>query len=312
MTYRRNGISRIGLGTVQFGLDYGISNSGGRVPFDEVERILGRAATLGIKVLDTAALYGVSEETLGKILGPEHPFHIVTKTLKVAADQVTDADAVSLVHTFDRSLTRLRQRSVYGLLCHDADDLLKPGGHRLVQAMQQLKDERRVTKIGVSIYTGEQLDGVLGLFSPDLVQLPINVLDQRLIEDGWLTRLQNIGAEVHARSVFLQGLLLMKPATLDSYFNPVRSRLESYLGSLSDKGATPLEGALQFALSQSEINTILVGVCSRTELEEVRSASMRPGLPGFDFRRWAVDDPRFVNPTQWPHRPVMPHLGDLR
>ncbi len=292
-------VAKIGLGTVQFGLDYGIANPNGCVPFDEVEQILGRAATLGITVLDTAALYGVSEETLGRILGPEHPFRIVTKTPKGAGDQITDNDAADLAATFDRSLQRLKQRTVYGLLIHDADDLLKPGGQLLIDALRRVRDSGRVARIGVSVYTGGQLDSVLELFTPDLVQLPLNVLDQRLIADGRLDRLHQMGVEVHARSVFLQGLLLMEPQSLDAYFDPVRDRIESYREGIKRTGATPLEGALRFALGLSQIDTVIVGVCSQQELEDICVASRRRGFPQIDFSRWAVNDPRYVNPSQW-------------
>ncbi len=299
VTPHENSTAKIGLGTVQFGLDYGIANPNGRVPFDEVEQIVGRAATLGITVLDTAALYGVSEETLGRILGPEHPFHIITKTPRAAGDRITENDAADLTGTFDRSLQRLQQQSVYGLLIHDADDLLKPGGQLLIDALRRVRDSGRVTRIGVSVYTGAQLDSVLDLFTPDLVQLPLNVLDQRLIADGRLDRLHQMGVEVHARSVFLQGLLLMEPQALDAYFDPVRDCIESYRDGIKRTGATPLEGALRFALGLSQIDTVIVGVCSRQELEDICVASMRRDFPEIDFSRWAVNDPHYVNPSQW-------------
>ena len=292
-------LSALGLGTVQFGCDYGIANTSGQVSYEEVERILGRAATLGIKVLDTAALYGLSEQTLGTVLGPEHPFHIVTKTCKVAADNVTDDDAVKLVRTFERSLNRMNQDSIYGLLIHDANDLLKPGGARLVKVLHQLKSDGRVTKVGVSVYTPQQIDEVLALFTPDLIQVPLNVLDQRLVSGGHLERLRRSGVEVHARSVFLQGLLLMDPQTVDTYFEPMRIRLENYHNDMTAIGSTPLQGALQFALSRTEVDTVLVGVCSRRELEEIRSAVIHPTSTEIDFSRWAVNDPRFVDPSQW-------------
>jgi len=299
MTPHENSTAKIGLGTAQFGLDYGIANTNGCVPFNEVERILGRAATLGITVLDTVALYGVSEETLGRILGPEHPFRIVTKTPKAAGDRITESSVADFICTFDRSLQRLKQQAVYGLVIHDADDLLKTGGQLLIDALRRVRDSGRVTKIGVSVHTGGQLDSVLDRFTPDLVQLPLNVLDQRLIADGRLDRLHQMGVEVHARSVFLQGLLLMEPQALDVYFDPVRDRLENYWNGMRQTGATPLEGALRFALGLSQIDTVIVDVCSRQELEDICVASMRRDLPQIDFSRWAVNDPRYVNPSRW-------------
>lgn len=292
-------LTALGLGTVQFGCDYGIANRSGQVSYEEVERILGRAATLGIKVLDTAALYGLSEETLGTVLGPEHPFQIVTKTCKLAADSVTDNETVQLVRTFERSLKRMNQNSVYGLLIHDANDLLKPGGGKLVETLNQLKSDGRVTKIGVSVYTPEQIDKLLAMFTPDLIQVPLNVFDQRLVSGGHLERLRRGGVEIHVRSVFLQGLLLMPPGTVDAYFEPMRARLVNFHNDMTAIGSTPLQGALQFALSRTEVDTVLVGVCSRSELEEIRSAAIHPTSTEMDFSRWAVNDPRFVDPSQW-------------
>lgn len=292
-------LTALGLGTVQFGCDYGITNRAGQVSYEEVQRILGRAATLGIKVLDTAALYGLSEQMLGTVLGPEHPFRIVTKTCKVAADNVTDDDAAELVRTFERSLTRLNQDSIYGLLVHDANDLLKPGGARLLEALRRLKTDGRVAKIGVSIYTPEQIDKLLALFTPDLIQVPLNVFDQRLVSGGYLERLRRNGVEIHVRSVFLQGLLLMEPRTVDSYFEPLRDQLENFHHDMTATGSTPLEGALRFALNRPEVDTVLVGVCSRRELEEIRSAAINPASTEMDFSRWAINDPRFVDPSQW-------------
>lgn len=292
-------LTALGLGTVQFGCDYGIANNSGQVSFDEVELILGRAATFGIKVLDTAALYGLSEQTLGTILGPEHPFHIVTKTCKVNADIVTDKDSIELTQTFDRSLSRLNQDSIYGLLIHDADDLFKPGGERLLETLRQLKSAGRVARIGVSIYTPEQIDQVLALFTPDIIQVPLNVFDQRLVTGGYLKKLRREGVEIHARSVFLQGLLLMTPRTVDSYFEPMRAQLENYHKDMSAVGSTPLQGALAFALSRTEVSTVLVGVCSRRELEEIQAAAIHPTTGDLDYGRWAIDDPRFVDPSKW-------------
>ncbi|MCK4373256.1 MAG: aldo/keto reductase, partial [candidate division Zixibacteria bacterium] len=227
------------------------------------------------------------------------PFRIVTKTSKAAGDRITDNDAADLAGTFDRSLQRLKQQTVYGLLIHDADDLLKPGSQLLIDALRRVRDSGRVTKIGVSVYTGAQLDSVLDLFTPDLVQLPLNVLDQRLIADGRLDRLHQMGVEIHARSVFLQGLLLMEPQSLDAYFDPVRDRLEDYWNGMRQTGATPLEGALRFALGLSQIDTVIVDVCSRQELEDICVASMHRDFPEIDFGRWAVNDPRYVNPSRW-------------
>ena len=101
--------------------------------------------------------------------------------------------------------------NVYGLLAHHADDLLVPGGRRVFEEMQRLLEEGLVRKIGVSVYSGQQIDSILELYTPDIVQLPLNLFDQRLLESGHLEKLKRRGVEIHARSVFLQGLLLIEP-----------------------------------------------------------------------------------------------------
>ena len=181
---------KIGLGTVQFGLDYGVSNKEGKTAPDEVGRILKAAADRGVRVIDTAALYGSSEEALGSALPTGHRFDIVTKTRSFKKDSITPDDARILEEGFGASLSKLRSRSVYGLLLHDCDDLLAKGGGLLMAKMQGFKERGLVKKIGVSVYTASQIDRVMARFSIDIIQLPLSVFDQRLIQSGHLSRLK--------------------------------------------------------------------------------------------------------------------------
>ncbi len=290
---------RIGLGTVQFGCDYGVANLAGQVPFDEVEKILGRAATMGIRILDTAALYGTSEEVIGRIIGPEHPFKIVTKTDKVSGEVVTENDIDNMVRTFELSLGHLTQDFVYGLLIHDVNDLFKPGGQLLVEKLIELQSRGYVKKIGVSVYTPEQVDRLLSIFIPDLIQVPLNILDQRMIENGHLARLKKHDVEIHARSVFLQGLLLMAPDTIDSYFDPIRDHLRELHEVFAKNRVTPLQGALELVLNQPEVDNIIVGVCSLEELEEIWKASRDRRSLSMNFKSWALDDVGYIDPSVW-------------
>lgn len=303
MTCATPAVCRLGLGTVQFGLDYGIANPDGRVPIDEVTRILKLAATSGISLLDTAHLYGRSEEVLGRLLPPDHPFWIVTKTIKTPSERIQRADIKRVVDSFRQSLERLRQPSVHGLLVHDADDLLKPGGENLAEMLLTLRALGLISAVGVSVYRAEQIDAVMKILVPDIIQLPINVFDQRLLSAGYLTQLHDAGVEIHARSVFLQGLLLMPPDELNGYFEPIRGHLRQYRASLHESGLTPLQAALQFVLRRPEIARIIVGVCNRQHLEQIIAAASESS-GSFEFARWRIDEPRFIYPSLWqPTRP---------
>ena len=200
-------MSKIALGTVQFGIDYGINSTEGQVQPNQVERILRYARSKGINLLDTAPAYGSSEKVLGQI-GTEN-FKVVTKTRHFDSLEINDSDVNLLNNDFYNSLKNLRQDSVYGVLVHNADDLLKSGSEKIFKQLQKLKHAKKIVKIGVSVYDHSQLQTILDNFDVDLVQLPFNILDRRMVDSGMLAKLQEKDIEVHARSIFLQGLLLM-------------------------------------------------------------------------------------------------------
>ncbi len=298
MTHSSPAVCRLGLGTVQFGLDYGIANPDGQVPLGEAARILNLAATSGISLLDTAHLYGDSEELLGRILPPDHPFWIVTKTVKIPSGRVARDDIKLVVDSFRRSLERLQQPSVHGLLVHDADDLLKPGGEELAEMLLTLRALGLVSSVGVSVYTAEQIDRTMEIMVPDIVQLPMNVLDQRLPDAGYLTHLHDAGVEIHVRSVFLQGLLLMSPEELNGHFEPIAGHLRRYRAALNESGLTALQAALQFVLQCPEVSRVIVGVCNQEQLKQIIAAASESS-GSFDYASWRIEEPRFIDPSLW-------------
>jgi aryl-alcohol dehydrogenase-like predicted oxidoreductase len=287
---------KIGLGTVQFGLNYGISNQVGQTPIDEVARIMEVARVHNIRVIDTAALYGNSEEVLGRVLPQDHNFNLITKTVRINSERVTFSDADLLENTFTESLVKLRSKSIYGLLIHNADDLLAEGGQLLMDRMMALKRMGLVTKTGVSVYTTDQVDKILQRYEIDLVQLPLNVLDQRLLVGGQLAALKARGVEIHIRSAFLQGVLLMEPETLPEYFAPVKQHLRHYHNFLQGLGIGPVRAALGFIEAHDEIDVIVCGVNNHYQLIELCQAS--GPLPDVDFSSFALDD-AILNPSQW-------------
>jgi aryl-alcohol dehydrogenase-like predicted oxidoreductase len=285
--------NRLALGTVQFGLLYGIANQTGQVSRDEVAGILGHAWTDGIDTLDTAIGYGDSEAILGEI--EVGNWQVITKLPEVPA---TCADVASWVQELvTGSLKRLGIYRLYGLLLHNSQQLLGPQGEALYQALVAIKGQGRVEKIGVSIYGPDELDAFWPRYQFDLVQAPFNILDRRLVSSGWLTRLRNAGTEVHVRSVFLQGLLLMDAANRPEKFNRWQSLWNDWHCWLTDYKLTPLQACLSFATSQSEINRIVVGVDSLEQLQGVLAcAKSTVNIPPDTLMS---DDLDLINPSYW-------------
>jgi aryl-alcohol dehydrogenase-like predicted oxidoreductase len=273
---------KLGLGTVQFGQAYGVSNTMGQVSPEDVRTILKRAATAGMRVLDTAANYGEAETVLAK--QDTRPFRIVTKT----ASAKNGVDAV---------IARARQSAqtldADTLLVHAAADLQD---ETLWPALQKLKSDGVFARIGISAYASDDPAALAERFKPDVMQLAISVLDQRLIRDGTLARLKDLRVEVHARSIFLQGLLFMD--RLPEKLRPAAPALAVIKEQIARAGATPLAAALAFVLSRPEIDVALVGVTQPMELEEIVETAAHPA-PVMDWRTLALEDEIALTPSRW-------------
>lgn len=291
----KNPQAKLGLGTVQWGLDYGVANHGGKTPIDIVGQIISHARRLNVEVLDTASVYGDSETALGsfKLDG----FKVVTKTPRIGNSHFSKMDAAHVRETFNNSLKHLKQTSVYGLLCHHSEDLLVPGGDQLVDLLLELKSQGLVEKIGVSVYESRQLDAVLEVVRPDIVQLPLSVFDQRMLLNGRLSRLKDMNIEVHARSVFLQGLLLMDMEDIPKHFEPIRPLLAKWHASVSSQGLTLVQAALAFVRDLPYVDTVLVGVLDLAQFTSCYQDFHSNAT--FSGAGLACNDPTYVNPALW-------------
>ncbi len=288
-------MSKIVLGTVQFGIDYGINSENGQVQPEEVRSILNYAHSQNIDLLDTAPSYGNSEQVLGDLNIQD--FKIVTKTRHFYQDVITDKEATTLTNDLNQSLQSLKKKSVYGVLVHNANDLFKPGAEKLFYQLQELKKSKKIVKIGVSVYDHRQLQSILDSFDIDLVQLPLNILDRRMIDSGMLTILKNKRIEVHARSVFLQGLLLMSNQNRPKRFNQWSSLWRIWHEWLYDNQITALEASIRHAVSVPEISKVLVGVDTKDQLKEIIIASdgVLPDFPA----ELHTNDANLLNPSNW-------------
>lgn len=294
--------ARLVLGTAQFGLAYGISHDGGPVPMWEVENILLAARDARIVTLDTAAAYGESESALGRLGHVSTAFEIITKTLPVRSDDLTSADLRAIDNGFRRSLSRLKREKVSVLLAHEAADLLAKNGERLWELMEGFRAEGLTGRLGVSAYDASQIAAVLERFPVEVMQIPINVFDQRLVEDGTLRRLAERGVEVHARSLILQGLLLMTETEVAVRLPVALSAFRRWQVACANANIRPLTAALGFGLARPEIARIVVGVHSHQHLAECLAAAkhaMTSHRPQLDWANLACDDLDIVDPRRW-------------
>lgn len=285
--------ARFVLGTVQFGLPYGIANTEGQVSPREVAAILKDAQGYGINFLDTATTYGQSESILGR--SGVRDWHIVTK-LPAVPDHCNNL-RVWVDAQISASLSRLGVDSVYGVLLHRPDQLFLDYGRELLASLQSIKAEGRAEKIGVSIYTPEEIAPISELLDFDLLQAPFNILDRYFVVGGHAARLKQRGVELHARSAFLQGLLLMSSEDLPAKFSRWRKFWVEWERWLVEHDLTPVEACLRYVSSIKEIDKIVVGVNSRAHLREIVkiTSGEMPPLPLWP----GIPDRELINPYFW-------------
>lgn len=284
---------KFALGTVQFGLQYGINNSSGRVSMQEAAAILLRAKACGIDTLDTAIVYGNSEALLGQ-LGIDQ-WKVVTK-LPAVPYNCKDIFEWVLDQT-QQSMKRLHVKKLYGVLLHRPGQLLEGIGPSLYAALHFIKSEGWTQKIGVSVYSPTELDELFEVCKLDLVQAPLNIFDRALVETGWARTLQNSGVEVHSRSAFLQGLLLMHPHQRPAKFNRWAKVWHVWDSWLEQVGLNPLEACLRYLTHLPTIDRVIIGVDTLDQLNQIvySAEGELVSLPEFD----TLEDQRLINPASW-------------
>ena len=283
---------KLALGTAQFGMEYGVTNTSGRTNYEEMSKILSLAKENGIKTIDTATSYGDAETKLGKY-GISN-FKVISKLpsyINIPVDEISE----HILNETKQILKRLKVKKLYGLLIHDADEILSIRGKKIFQALEKLKKDNLVEKIGVSIYEPEQYFRVITQYKLDIVQAPLNVFDRRILTSGLIDKSVKLNQEVHIRSIFLQGILLEK--TLNENFNKWSNHFQSWFDWLKDNKVTALEVCISFALTIPKIEKIVIGVNRVNQLKQILSIGDNSVNCVPDDL--ICDDQNLIDPTRW-------------
>ena len=286
-------MQRLALGTAQFGLNYGIANQSGQISKSEAKAMLDLAAFHGMDMLDTAIAYGDSEIYLGEL--DIRDFKVVTK-LPPVPEECADIGAW-IREQFALSLTRLGMSAIYGLLLHRPEQLLGSNGTIIFQTLQDLKYDGKIKKVGISIYSPSILETTTKLFRFDLIQAPFNLIDRRLHNSGWLSRLKDDGVEIHARSVFLQGLLLIPQADRPPKFTEWDDLWEIWDIWIKEHNISAIQACLAFPLSFREIDRVIVGADNAIQLREIITAAN--GALIVDLPDLNSEAEKLINPYNW-------------
>lgn len=251
-------MNKLILGTVQFGLDYGINNISGKPSQIEVFEILDLAFENGIQILDTAIAYGNAIEIIGNYhKQSSNRFKIISKSKNTTIDSI-ESDIFS-------SLKDLKIDFFEGYMLHSMVDYLKAG---LVDKLVELKLLGKVKKIGVSIYTLDELETLIEDSRIDILQLPFNLLDNHNIKGDLLKQAKLKGKEIHTRSVFLQGLFFKSNEELGTKFESIKSEIVQ-IKEIALKLNLSIESlALNYCINKEYIDQVLIGVETYAQLKQ--------------------------------------------
>ena len=194
-------------------------------------------------------------------------------------------------------MNRLGTKSLYGLMLHRPDQIYGSVGEKILASLEDLKEAGLVRNLGVSVYDPSELDKLFCLFDFDIVQCPLNLLDRRLVNSGWLDKLKTNGVEVHTRSSFLQGLLLMERNEIPSKFEIWKYYWDKWDEWAQDNNVRRLRGCLSYCLSCEGVDKVVVGVDKKSQLKEiVTSADSKVinSLPDL-----SCSDTNLINPANW-------------
>jgi aryl-alcohol dehydrogenase-like predicted oxidoreductase len=285
-------MNRIVLGGAQLGLPYGILNGGETLSREEVARILDTAVDHGIDSIDTAIAYGQSESIIGET--SQNRFNIISKLPQLPVDI---SNVSEWVHSqVQGSLSRLKCTSLDALLLHRPQDLTGAQGAELYATIGSLMAEKMIHRFGVSIYSPDDLEGIIGKFDIHVVQAPLNVFDRRIL--GVTDQLSALSIEVHARSVFLQGVLLANPKNRPQRFEPWSDHFELFDEWVRSSGVSAMSCCTGFALQQPGIAKLVIGTTSAESLDEIMNSIPKSVLEVPTYLQSSVEqliDPRFWN-----------------
>ena len=285
------------LGGAQLGSNYGILNNSSTLSSQEIEKLLSLALKYGIRYIDTAPAYGNSERILNN-KNFDH-FSIISKTY--LPDYIENNEDL-VCESFKATLDRISRNNIYGYLIHDTNQFLSLKNRKNI--WKQLLDYKKnglIKKLGFSVYTESEIDEVLDEFdSIDIIQLPVNIFDQRLLHSKVLKKAIHSNIELHARSIFLQGLLLcnvnMIPKNLTSIVN-MRKEMDNYTSNL---GISNLDLSLAYIKNLNFISKVVVGVKTLEHLELLNFANINSdSIKNIDYSCFKLNSYNELDPRNW-------------
>ncbi len=285
--------NKIILGSANFDQVYGIKKN--FMKKSELKKLFKLALKNKIRTIDTSPLYNKSEKIIGLL--NNNKFKIISKIPKTPRNIKKKNIKKWLKQNVMISLKNLKIKKFECLLLHNANSLLSKNGDEIYRSINNMKTSAITNKIGISIYDFNTLGKILEKFKFDLIQAPLNILDQRLIKTGWLRKLKKRKMKVHARSIFLQGMLLLKHNQLPKKLKKLNENCLKWENWLKKNKLNPLQVCLSFVLNQRQLDGIVVGYNNTNQLKQI--LELKQMKNNFSLPNLNINNKKLIDPREW-------------
>ena len=285
--------SKIILGSANFEQAYGIKKN--TINRKEIKKLLNLAIQNKINIIDTSSGYNQSEKIIGSI--GKSNFKIISKVPKIPKEVTGKNIKKWIKDKAKTSLKNLKVKKFDYLLLQDSKSLLGRNGDEIYKSIKTIKKLGLTKKIGISIYDFNELEKILNKFSFDLVQAPLSILDQRLLKTGWLSKLKNKKIKVHVRSIFLQGILLLKHNQLPRKLKYLKKNWIIWEKWLKKNKLTPLQACVSFIYNQNNLDGVVMGYNNKDQLDQIlnqKNIKNKLTLPKINIKNM-----NFIDPRKW-------------
>jgi len=287
--------SKLILGTVQFGLDYGVNNTSGKPSKENIKSILDFAYNSGIQLLDTAEAYGDSQNKIGEYHNNStNKFNVITKF-----SSNTEGFSLNIIERVYNNLKILDVDKLYCYMFHSFDDFNKYF-EKYRKDLLILKRDGIINNIGVSLYSNDELESVLKFNEITLVQLPFNLLDNNNKRGNIIKKAKAKGIEIHTRSAFLQGLFFKNTSEFTVKIKPLGPYL-NLLNDLCDEHYKMNDLALNYVCNQKNIDKVLIGVDNVQQLASNMLSEKKMITKELTNNIEVIDvkETKLLNPSNW-------------
>ena len=203
-----------------------------------------------------------------------------------------------VILNFKNSLINLNRKSINGILVHNSEDLVHDDGEYLWEELNKLKENKIIEKIGVSVYDLKNTEKLLK-YKIDIIQIPINIFDQRFLNSGMIKDLNKKDIEIHARSIFLQGILGIDPYTSNNLPQELNILLKNFVEYLKPFNLSTVEGAIIFIFNLKQLSKFIIGFNKVDEIKIIKNTVQNKLLNNLDFSSFKITNKNLIDPRFW-------------